>query len=203
MPTKEKWNEYLKNVRRYVATGKLDKDEINYKLEIGRKLEHARRAFLAGDTKWPDLLKRALSGRYHPIAWRDADYFRKWLSRDQEAAREALRTIWTHANLRPGDIRAFSKQFPPDTGPGGAGTRLRTISVLLMALGPNRYPPYMVTASGKSLEKLSYADAPAGADEETLYGHAMAFLDELVSRAKEQRLERPANRLEAQSIVWV
>ena len=203
MATEEKWNKYLEGVRQYLATGRLDLDEIDYKLKIGRKLEDARSALLAGETGWFDLLKPALSGKAHPIDWRDADYLRKWLNRNQEAGREALRTLWSDGDLKPGDIRAFSEQFPSDAGPGGAGTRLRTISVLLMALGPDRYPPYMATAYSKSFRRLSYDGPPAGATEETIYEHAMAFLDELVSRAKERGLERPANRLEAQSIVWV
>ena len=34
MPTEEQWDEYLETVGRYLATGKLDRDEIDYKLEI-------------------------------------------------------------------------------------------------------------------------------------------------------------------------
>lgn len=43
MGTEEQWDDYLESVRRYLGTGKLDADEIDYKLEIGRKLEAARR----------------------------------------------------------------------------------------------------------------------------------------------------------------
>ncbi len=203
MSTEEKWDEYLELVRRYLATGRFDGDEIDYKLEIARKLERARGALLAGDDEWLDLLRQALSGKAHPMDWRDADYLRKWLNRDREAGRAALRTVWSDGDLKPGAIRAFSERFPADAGPGGAGTRLRTISALLMALGPDRYPPYAARAYGQSFRRLSYSGPPKGADEETIYGHALAFLDELVSRAKKRGLERPANRLEAQSIVWV
>lgn len=62
---------------RYLATGKLDRDEIDYKLEIGRKLEAARCALLAADDGWLDLLKPALSGKGHPLDWRDADHLKK------------------------------------------------------------------------------------------------------------------------------
>ena len=203
MATEEHWDEYLEGVRRYLATGRLDPDEIDYKLEIGRKLDGARSALLAGEDGWFDLLKRALSGKGHPMDWRDADNLKKWLNGDREAGREALRTVWSDGDLKSGDIRAFSERFPSDAGTGGARTRLRTISVLLMALGPDRYPPYMARAYGLSFRRLSYDGPPAGADEETIYAHALAFLDELVSRAKERGLGRPANRLEAQSIVWV
>ena len=203
MPIEEKWDEYLEGVRRYLATGRLDPEEIDYKVEIGRKLEGTRSALLAGEDGWFDLLKQALSGKGHPMDWRDADYLKTWMKGDREAGREALRTIWSDGNLKPGDIRAFSGSFPSDVGRGGARSRLRTISVLLMALGPDRYPPYVARAYGQSFGRLSYDSPPAGADEEAIYWHALAFLDELVSRAKNRGLERPANRLEAQSIVWV
>ena len=135
--------------------------------------------------------------------WRDAAHLLAWLDRDREAGREALRTLWSDGDVKPGDIRGFSEQFPSDAGPGGTGTRLRTISVLVMALGPQRYPPYMVTRFESSFRRLSYDRPPEDADEQTTYQHALAFLDELVARAKERRLDRPVNRLEAQSIVYV
>ena len=203
MPTEEQWDEYLETVGRYLATGKLDADEIDYKLEIGRKLEAARRALLADDDGWFDLLKPALSGKYHPIDWRSADHLKKWLNDDREAGREALGMVWSDGDVKPGDIRAFSKRFPSEAGPGSARIRLRTISVLLMALGADRYPPYMATRFDSSFRRLGYGGPPADADEETTYRHALAFLDELVERAKEKGLDRPANRLEAQSIVYV
>ena len=203
MPTGKPWDDYLESVRRYLATGKLDRDEIDYKIEIGKKLEAARRALLAGDDGWFDLLKPALSGKGHPMDWRDADHLKKWLNNDREAGREALGAIWSDEDLKPGDIRAFSKRFPSNAGPGTARIRLRTISVLLMALGAGRYPPYMATRFDSSFRRLGYDGPPAGADEETTYRHAVAFLDELVARAKARGFDRPANRLEAQSIVYV
>ena len=61
----------------------------------------------------------------------------------------------------------------------------------------------MATRFDSSFRRLGYGGPPADADEETTYRHALAFLDELVERAKEKGLDRPANRLEAQSIVYV
>ena len=171
MPTEEKWDEYFESVRRYLATDKLDRDEIAYKLEIGRKLARARDALLAGRTDWFDLLRPALSRKFHPIDWRDADLLKKWLNVDREVGREALRTVWSDGNLKPGAIRAFSERFPSDAGPGGTGSRLRTISVLLMARGPDRYPPYMATRFQSSFRRLDYGGPPADADEETTYRH--------------------------------
>ena len=204
MPTEGKWDQYLESVRRYIATDRLDSDEIDYKREIGKKLKDARSALLAGKDEWFDLLKQALSGRKgHPMNWRGADNLRNWLDSDRKAGREALRTVWSDGDLKPGDIRAFSERLPYEGAAKGLRSRLRTISVLLMALGLDRYPPYMAKAYDSSFRRLSYDGPPAGADEEDIYWHALAFLDELASRAKKRGLEKPANRLEAQSIVWV
>ena len=132
MPTQEQWDEYLDSVRRYLATDRLDSDEINYKLEIGKKLQAARSALLADD-EWFDLFKEACRGQKgHPMDWRDAVHLLAWLDRDREAGREALRTLWSDGDVKPGDIRGFSEQFPSDAGPGGTGTRLRTISVVFV-----------------------------------------------------------------------
>ena len=204
MPTGEKWDQYLESVRRYIATDRLDSDEIDYKREIGKKLKDARSALLAGKDEWFELLKQALSGRKgHPMNWRGADNLRNWLDSDRKAGREALRMVWSDGDLKPGDIRAFSERLPYDGAAKGLRNRLRTISVLLMALDPDRYPPYTAKAYDSCFRRLSYDGPPAGADEEDIYWHALAFLDELASRAKKRGLERPANRLEAQSIVWV
>ena len=204
MPTEGKWDQYLESVRRYIATDRRDSDEIDYKREIGKKLKDARSALLAGKDEWFDLLKQALSGRQgHPMNWRGADNLRNWLDSDRKAGREALRTVWSDGDLKPGDMRAFSERLPYEGAAKGLRSRLRTISVLLMALGLDRYPPYMAKAYDSSFRRLSYDGPPAGADEEDIYWHALAFLDELASRAKKRGLEKPANRLEAQSIVWV
>ena len=57
MPTEEKWDEYLKDVRQYLATGRLDPDEIDYKVKIGQKLADARSALMAGEDGWFDRFK--------------------------------------------------------------------------------------------------------------------------------------------------
>ena len=172
MPTEGKWDQYLESVRRYIATDRLDSDEIDYKREIGKKLKDARSALLAGKDEWFDLLKQALSGRQgHPMNWRGADNLRNWLDSDRKAGREALRTVWSDGDLKPGDMRAFSERLPYEGPAKGLRSRLRTISVLLMALGLDRYPPYMAKAYDSSFRRLSYDGPPAGADEEDIYWH--------------------------------
>ena len=175
MPTAEQWDEYFEGVRRYLASGRLDSDEINYKVEIQRKLEDARRAFLDDEDGWIDLLKRALSGKGHPAAWRGADDLITWLKGNREAGRELLGTVWSDGDLKRGDIRAFSEQFPSDAGPAGAGSRLRTIRYCSWLSARTATRRNMVTAYRKSFERLGYDSPPADADEETTYRHALAF----------------------------
>lgn len=121
MSTEEKWDEYLELVRRYLATGRFDRDEIDYKIEIARKLERSRGALLADDDEWLDLLRQALSGKAHPVDWRDADHLRKWLNRDRDAGREALWTVWSDGDLKPGAIPRVLGAVSCRRGAGGSG----------------------------------------------------------------------------------
>ena len=56
-----RWNRYLDDVRRYVETGLLDSQEIDYKRAIERQLQEARRAVLEGDENCLDVVARAIS----------------------------------------------------------------------------------------------------------------------------------------------
>ena len=43
------WDEYIDCVRRYLATGRIDRDELNYKREVARELGPVRAAVLSGN----------------------------------------------------------------------------------------------------------------------------------------------------------
>lgn len=60
-PDRELWERYLEDVRRYVESGLLDSQEIEYKLAIERQLQEARRAVLKGDENCLDVVKKAIS----------------------------------------------------------------------------------------------------------------------------------------------
>ncbi len=213
-----RWNRYLNDVRRYVESGRLDSEEVNYKLKIGDALSEARQAVLAGRSDWPDLLKEATKGDYHPMAWRSAGKLRQWIDDDPGTALQALRSLWTEDDRSTSErIRGFSALYPwestgggvppeavghPRYGTSGRGTRLRTISVLLMALDPSGYPPFMRSVFDSAYRRLG-VEVPSGETaEEAQYAHALGFLDELIRRTTEHGLERPSTRLEAQSVVW-
>jgi hypothetical protein len=212
---RERWNRYLNDVRRYVESERLDNEEVGYKLEIGDALSEARQAVLAGRGDWPDLVKTATKD--NPMAWRQAATLRQWVDDAPDAVLQALRALWTEDDRSTSErIRSFSTlypweskgEIPPDGvrhsqyGTSGRGTRLRTISVLLMALDPSRYPPYMRSVFDSAYRRLGI-EVPSGeAAEEAQYVHALGFLDELIRRTTEHGLERPSTRLEAQSVVW-
>ena len=202
---RERWDRYLEDVRRFVESGPLDR-EVDFKLRVERQLQEARRAVLAGQENCLDLVVNAFTNqlidRFAKIG------LRNWCEEQPEGAREALRAIWTQdAGLSTADrIRTFAALIPDSlpsgrqAPPSGTGTRLRSISVLLMACGARQLPPYKVTEFNKTYERTGHPQ-PEG-DEAAHYEAALGLLDELIKRAREAGLERPRDRLEAQSVVF-
>lgn len=203
-----RWNHYLDEVRSYVETGRLDSEELDYKRAIGRQLQEARRAVLEGDENSLDVVAKAISNNLTSTF--DKTGLRNWFSEQPEQAREALRVLWTQdAGTSTADrIRAFTPLIPDSlpsgkyAPPGGTGTRLRWIAALLMARDARQFPPYKVTEFAETYKRMGHpAPAPDG-DEGSHYEHALEFLDELVRRARASGLERPKDRLEAQSVLF-
>ena len=214
----KKWKPYLEEVHRYVESGRLDSEEVDYKLRLGDALERARQAVLAGRDDWRDIVKAGTQGKHHPMAWRNAGKLRQWIDDDPDAALNALRSLWTEDDRSTSErIRSFSALYPweskggevppegvrhPKYGTNGRGTRLRTISVLLMALDPSTYPPFMRSVFDSAYQRLGVEVLSGETAEEIQYEHALGFLDELIRRTTQHGLTRPSTRLEAQSVVW-
>ena len=203
-----RWNLYLDEVRSYIETGRLDSEELDYKRAIERQLQEARRAVLQGDENCLDAVAKAISNNL--TSTYDKTGLRNWFSEQPDEARKALRVIWAEdIGLSTADrIRAFTALIPDRLPSGkqaptkGTGTRLRWIAVLLMARDARQFPPYKVTEFAETYERTGHpASAPSG-DEGSHYDHALGFLDELVRRARESGLERPRDRLEAQSVLF-
>ncbi len=213
-----RWDAYIEEVRRYVKSGRLDSEEVDYKLRLGDTLKQAREAVLAGRSEWSNLVKAATQGKYHPMAWRQASKLRQWIDDDPEGALKALRSLWTDEDRSTSErIRNFSAlypwestggQVPPEGvrnaryGTNGRGSRLNTISVLLMALDASAYPPFMRSVFVSAYRRLNIDGLSSKTAEEVQYEHALRFLDELVRRATQHGLDRPCTRLEAQSTIW-
>ena len=205
MNNREKWDEYVRLARKYLETGNLDEDEIDYKRTIGRNTEAARQAVLDNDDNWADLLKKALRPN-HPVSWRALYDFNQWCSQSPGRASAALEAIWTESEPTVSvtdRIRAFSGKLPQSVIPGqrSRGTRTTLASALLMGLDTEQFPPFGITLFERSYERTGYHQPEQGAQEAVLYKHALDFLDRFIDEAKTRGLGL-TNRLAAQSVVW-
>ena len=201
------WEEYVGLARRYLATGKLDDDELNRKRSIAAELRRDREQALAH--RGPVSITARTADLHWLDYWANMDAVRRWL--DTEGGAEAARALWAREDRAEGQlppdgaviarIRAFSSSMPADVI-SGAGSRLRTISVLLMALDAERFPPFKTKELNNAYAHVGYHMPPHDADEGTLYEHALGFFDRVIEELAARELQRPSNRLEAQSVVW-
>ena len=210
------WDHYIEHARQYIDSGRIEEEELEYKRAVERALEVMRGALLAGDPDWAGAWgKKANIRRWlsNLCGWRGADHLKDWFRTDPQGSRDALQRLWAPGDLSRGAdgqpvsdeevidrIRAFAPRMPD--GIKGRGTRMRPISVLLMALGADRCPPFKTTDFTATYARLGYPRPARDADEAGLYEHALRFLDRLVDEARARGLDRPGGRLEAQSVVW-
>jgi MoxR-like ATPase len=199
------WDVFVRGANELINSGNLAKWEIEYKLVIGGKTAAAREAVLSGTDTWADSLKKALRP-LHPIAIPPRDNLIKWCNKHPEKASEALKAIWSGSDSSASiteRVRAFSDNLPQEVvaGERSRGTRTTVVSALLMGLDIERYPPYTTEKFKNAYESTGYGQPEQGADEATLYEHALGFLDQLIieARAHEVHLR---HRLDAQSVVW-
>ena len=177
-------------------------DREGYKAAVIADLARARDAVLTGKDGWPDLVKNGLDCNLSD--WRPRQAITQWLDRQPEDARAALREFWAEGDILPEKrIDAFVAKVPRDDNNNfkGTGTKLREVSVLLMAF-PEGYPPFKSTEFNTAYKYMEYETLPSRTPEGAMYRHALDFIDQIVARAKEQNLERPKDRLDAQSLVW-
>ena len=199
-----RWDDYFERVQKYLDSGRLDPEELAPKRALERVLEEMRAAVLAGKRDWADVMKKKDFRLYFPIysGTVDEGHWRKWFLEDP--SRDALHQLWAAGDGSIEEtadrIRAFAPRMPAKFK--GAGVRMRPISVLLMALGAERHPPFMTTKFKETYEDLRYPFPREGADAADLYKHALEFLDRFIKEARERGFECPSNRLEAQSVVW-
>ena len=194
------WDEFVRQAQAYVDTGILQEEEIDYKLVIGRKFAKAREAALAGRDNWADLLLERGFADNLIFSIQQAK-FRDWLDQSSEGVLNALKVLWAEDDIPVAErVRAFSALFPPSQI-SGTGTRLTVVSVLLMGLDVERYPPFQITTFSNAYDRTGYDQPEKGADEAALYEHALGFLDRFLKEASERGLTL-RHRLDAQSVVW-
>jgi len=71
----------------------------------------------------------------------------------------------------------------------------------MMALGPERYPPFKSTVFAKGYELTGVEPPPAGATAGVQYVQALGFLDRMIQEFRAREVELP-DRLEAQGVLW-
>lgn len=198
-------DDYLRRVQRYVESGRLDSEEMEYKREMIDGLGRARSALINGDGEWRTLVRKALAVQGSPLTWRSAQAIYSWFVSDPESAAAAMSAFWSKDDASDAErIQALVEAIPERQGfkRSAVGTTLRSVSALYMALGPD-HPPFASTAF-ESAYRISHYPRPRGdASQGEVYEHALGFLDRLVERAPELGFQRPTDRLEAQSLVWM
>ena len=201
MPTG--WDEFVRRAEAYNQTGRLDREEIDYKLELAGKLAEVRKAVAAGADNWADRLKLSLAGKNsNLIDWHLTSALEQWCVGHSDAALKALQTIWTQDDSPVSErVRAFSSLLPRSVI-SGTGSRTNVASVLLMGLDVQRYPPFRVTTFKNAYRDTGYGPPEPAAGEAALYDHALAFLDCFINEALKRGLNL-RHRLDAQSLVWV
>ena len=199
-PDSDPWDVFIRRVREYVDSGRMEIEETRYKRRISEKLASAREGVLSGSINWADRLKRALP-RGNPLDYRATSRFCEWVDFAPDEALQALQLIWSPANVSAIErIRAFSKAIPRSAS-SRPGTFAKLASVLLMALNLERYPPFSITNFDKVYERTQYPRPDEVVDEASLYEHALRFLDRFIWEASQRGLSI-SHRLDAQSIVW-
>ena len=193
------WDEFVRSAKEYIASGLLESNEVEYKVQIGQRLAEAREAVLADADDWPRLVKRGIGGNL--INGIMQSRFGNWIDGEPEDSLLALQKIWTEGNSTVSQrIREFC-DILPRSAISGSGTRMNTVSVLLMGLDAEQFPPFRVTVFNQAYERTGYARPEQGADEAGLYEHALGFLDRFIEEAAKRDLEL-RHRLDAQSVVW-
>ena len=197
------WDKFVRSAQRYFDSGQLETDEIAYKREMSKDLGAARLAVLASAPNWHELLKYALRSRPgHPINWTLVSDLHRWCTEHSEQALAALQALWTESDLSVTErISAFTNILPDSAIRGAVGSSTNIISVLVMGLNVEQYPPFMITAFDQAYERTGYDKPEQGVDEAALYDHALGFLDRFIDEAAKRGLNL-LHRLNAQSVMW-
>ena len=198
--SRKAWDRFVDQARAFVDTGIVDSQENDYKIEIGEKLEEARRAVLAGANNWADLVKRGLIGNL--IYSIQLAKLRDWVNASPDNALRSLQAIWTKDQVSvPDRIRTFIDLLPLSVV-SGLGTRTTVTSQILMGLDVYLYPPFRITLFNDTYDYVGYQRPNKNADEAAIYEHALGFLDRFIEEAAERGVNLQ-HRLNAQSLVWM
>lgn len=199
--TSNLWDQFISHATN-INTGQLESEEIQFKVEIGQKFAAVRESVLGGADNWRDLLDSAFTlVQGNPMHWRVASGFKQWYTAHPADALKALKALWTLDDVSVAKrLRDFAELFPLSAR-RGSGTRANIVSVLLMGLDVEQYPPFNLRLLNEAYSRTAYDKPEQSADEATLYEHALGFLDRFTEEADKRGLKL-RHRLDAQSVVW-
>ena len=201
--TKSLWDEYLAAAQEKYET--IEREE-NYKFGLAAALAKARAALLQDDPDWSDLVKTSVThGKNNLIYWPNKQKIAKCVDNHPDEMRDALREMWSEDNRTPGDrIRAFDDRLSEsmlNIPPSAVGSRLTITSYFMMGLDAQRYPPYHERRFRGTYAQLDYPQESAD-DAGGRYEHALGFLDRMLEEARKRGMDKPASRMDAQSVVF-
>ncbi len=196
------WDDFVRRAKTFYDSGRLDTWEVDYKLKIGRKLAAAREAVLSGIGGWADLLEEALKPNVvNLVRWNLIQNLNRWCAEHPDDALTGLQFLWTSdASSIEDRIRDFCELMPASVS-NGVGTRTSIVSVLLMGLDVEEYPPFKVTVFEEAYKQTGYELPDKDEDEAALYEHALGFLQRFRDEAQKRGLSM-RHHLDAQSYVW-
>ena len=193
------WDAFVAGAQAFVDSERLDIEETDYKVEMGRRLEEARRAVHSRSADWRDLVKRGIQGNL--IFHIELAKFGDWLDEEHSNSLQALSALWTEDDVTASErVRGFTALLPRSAS-GGAGVRATLASVLLMGVDVRNYPPFRVRLFEAAYTRTRFPQLDPGADEAEQYDHALGFLDRVIEEASARGLSL-RHRLDAQSVVW-
>ena len=195
------WNGYIWRAERYLSSGhrSLDREEIDYKMEAGRKLEAAREAVLVGSDGWANLVRSGMAVNF--IHFMQTVRLLDWMTETPDDSLRALRAIWTRDDVSASErIHSFSMLFPRSVM-SGVGTRMNIISAFLMGVNAELYPPFRVGIFNDAYDLTGYGRPDQDVDEADTYEHALGFLDRFIEEGSKRGMHL-RHRLDAQSLVW-
>ena len=198
------WDDFIRRAKEYVDSGRLEDEESDYKREIGKKLADARKAVLDDSSNWHDLFVSAMSADNNLIYWRHSDYIKKGLTDYPAEIVQALQAIWTRDEVTLAQrVQNFWQLLPTSISEqiSGQGVRTNVVSVLLMGLDIEQYPPFRVKVFNEAYDRTEYGQPEKDAAVATSYEYALSFLDRFIEEAAERGLQLD-HRLDAQSVIW-
>ncbi|MDE2885221.1 MAG: AAA family ATPase [Chloroflexota bacterium] len=202
-----RWDQFVRRAKAYIGTGKLDEEEIEYKLEIGRRIAEVRHVVLSNSLEsdnWCSQLKVALKGENNLANWRTLQRFEEWLDinikeEGPKSALDALRKLWQWSPQELVEqVQGFSEHL---SGYMNRAGQTNIISILLMGIKAEDYPPYQKTLSEWAYTQVGFHRYRPNAPAAETYEQALRFLDRFIDEAAQRGLTL-RHRLDAQSVIW-